>query len=298
MAATTPELATTEITVPSVPDTVPISAESVLGSNLTNDLDAATLALASADIAFPTAVTVSSALSNLNLTPISTAVAAAEQLALAIDDSSTTSLAPSAAGFSSTEVFAPLPTVEEPTAAEGPQASNALEPPEAIVLPVIPAPDVTIANPLEPQPVVSATNEIEEVIQPLGNLPELPANTTASTTTVTTPLRVPGANIPLGSGGDLPDLFTNGAAAAPPNEGPPPPPSLASSLGLTFKVLVAGSDRAIQDAVRARVPDAFRTQVNGRQYMQVGAYPTFEEAQALVDQLSQAGLQAQVEEIP
>ncbi|MEM9505295.1 MAG: DUF1565 domain-containing protein, partial [Cyanobacteria bacterium P01_E01_bin.43] len=149
LAATTPELTTTEITVPSVPDTVPISAESVLGSNLTNDLDAATLALASADIAFPTAVTVSSALSNLNLTPISTAVAATEQLALEIDDSSTTSLAPSAAGFSSTEVFAPLPTVEEPTAAEGPQASNALEPSEAIVLPVIPAPDVTIAKPLE-----------------------------------------------------------------------------------------------------------------------------------------------------
>ena len=298
LAATTPELTTTEITVPNVPDTVPISAESVLGSNLTNDLDAATLALASADIAFPTAVTVSSALSNLNLTPISTAVAAAEQLALAIDDSSATSIAPSAAGFSSTEVFAPLPTVEEPTAADGPQASNALEPSEAIVLPVIPAPDVTIAKPVEPQPVVSATNEIEEVIQPLGNLPELPTNTAASTTTVTTPLRVPGANIPLGSGGDLPDLFTTGAAAALPNEGPPPPPSLASSLGLTFKVLVAGSDRAIQDAVRARVPDAFRTQVNGRQYMQVGAYPTFEEAQALVDQLSQAGLQAQVEEIP
>lgn len=298
LAATTPELTTTEITVPNVPDAVPISAESVLGSNLTSDLDAATLALASADIDFPIASPVSSALGNLNLAPISTAIAAAEQLALLTNDSSATSISPSAAEPSSTEVFAPLPTVE-PAAADGSQSStNTLDQSEAIVLPVIPAPDVTIAKPLEPQPVVSATNELEEVIQPLGNLPELPANTAASTTTVTTPLRVPGANIPLGSGGDLPDLFTTGAAAALPNEGPPPPPSLASSLGLTFKVLVAGSDRTIQDAVRARVPDAFRTQVNGRQYMQVGAYPTFEEAQALVDQLSQAGLQAQVEEIP
>ncbi|MEM6435763.1 MAG: DUF1565 domain-containing protein [Cyanobacteria bacterium P01_D01_bin.115] len=298
LAATTPELTTTEITVSNnVLDTVPISAESVLGSNLTSDLDAATLALTSADIAFPTAVPVSSALGNLNLTPISTVVAAAAQLALSTDDSSATSTTPSAAEPSSTEIFAPLPTVE-PTAEDSPQSSNPLDQSEAIALPVIPAPAATIAKPLEPQPVVSATNEIEDVIHPLGNLPELPANTAASTTTATTPLRVPGANIPLGSGGELPDLFTTGVAAAIPNEGPPPPPSLASSLGLHFKVLVAGSDRTIQDAVRARVPDAFRTQVNGRQYMQVGAYPTFEEAQALVNQLSQAGLQAQVEEIP
>ncbi|MEL6401936.1 MAG: DUF1565 domain-containing protein [Cyanobacteria bacterium J06626_4] len=297
LAATTPELTTTEITVPNVPDTVPISAESVLGSNLTSDLDAATLALASADIDFPIASPVSSALGNLNLAPISTAIAAAEQLALSTDDSSATSIAPSAAEPSSAEVFAPLPTVE-PAAADGSQSSNTLDQSEAILLPIIPAPEATIGKPLEPQPVVSATNEIEDVIQPHGNLPELPANTAASTTTVTTPLRVPGANIPLGSGGELPDLFTTGAVAGIPNEGPPPPPSLASSLGLNFKVLVAGSDRTIQDAVRARVPDAFRTQVNGRQYMQVGAYPTFEEAQALVDQLSQVGLQAQVEEIP
>ena len=297
LAVTTPELTTPELIVPNVPDAVPISAESVLGSTLTSDLDAATLALASADIAFPTAVPVSSALGNLNLTPISTAVGTAEQLALSSDDSSAPSTAPSGAEPSSTEIFAPLPTAE-PTAEGGPQSSNPLDQSAAIALPVIPAPEAAIAKPLEPQPVVSATNEIEDMIHPLDNLPELPANTAASTTTVTTPLRVPGANIPLGSGGELPDLLTTGVAAAIPNEGPPPPPSLASSLGLHFKVLVAGSDRTIQDAVRARVPDAFRTQVNGRQYMQVGAYPSFEEAQALVDQLSQAGLQAQVEEIP
>ncbi|MGD1939752.1 MAG: DUF1565 domain-containing protein [Leptolyngbyaceae cyanobacterium] len=290
LATITPERTAAEASIPEVLNAVPIAADAPLGNNLTNNLDTAALALASADITFPTTVPVNSALGNLNLTPISTAIAAAE-LALSTDT------APSTAEPSPTEIFAPLPTVE-PTAEDGSQSSNTLDQSDAIALPVIPAPEAATAKPIEPQPVVSATNEIEDVIQPLGDLPELPANTAAPTTTVTTPLRVPGANIPLGSGGELPDLFTTGAAAAIPNEGPPPPPSLASSLGLNFKVLVAGSDRTIQEAVRARVPDAFRIQVNGRQYMQVGAYPTFEEAQALVEQLSQAGLQAQVQEIP
>ena len=294
LAATTPELEAAAAVL-EVPNAVPIAAESILSNNLTRDLDAATLALSSADITFPTAVSVSSAIGNLNLTPISTAVATVE-LALPDDGSSAASTAPSTAESSPTNLFTPLPNAE--TEEDGSQSLDTRDQPGAISLPVIPAPEAAITKPIEPQPVISATNEIEDVIQPLGDLPELPASAAAPTATVATPLRVPGAAIPMGSGGELPNLFTTGAAAAIPNEGPPPPPSLASSLGLNFKVLVAGSDRTIQEAVRARVPDAFRTQMNGRQYMQVGAYPTFEEAQALVEQLGQAGLEAQIEEIP
>jgi len=50
--------------------------------------------------------------------------------------------------------------------------------------------------------------------------------------------------------------------------------------------------------VRALVEDAFRTRFNGRLYMQVGAYPTLEEAQAQAERLNQLGLQVQIEQVP
>ena len=82
-----------------------------------------------------------------------------------------------------------------------------------------------------------------------------------------------------------------------PSEGPPPPPSLAVSLGLNYKVLVAASDSATQAQVQAQVPDAFRTQLNGQPYIQAGAYSTLAEAQAMLNQLRQVGLSAQIQEV-
>ena len=130
----------------------------------------------------------------------------------------------------------------------------------------------------------------------LPEVPEVPA--TEAPLANSQRLAVPARDIPLGSGGSsLPEVFTAGAAAGLPTDGPPPPPSLATSLGLNYKVLVAAADDAAQAAVRSQVPDAFRLRFNGQVYMQAGAYPTMAEAQAMVNQLQQAGFPAQIQEI-
>jgi hypothetical protein len=100
----------------------------------------------------------------------------------------------------------------------------------------------------------------------------------------------------MGNGGDLPDLFTAGAITLS-DEAPPPPPSLAAALGLRYRVLVVATDAMTQEAVRAHVPDAFRTRLNGQVYLQVGAYPTLSEAEATVERLSEVNISAQIEEI-
>ena len=90
-------------------------------------------------------------------------------------------------------------------------------------------------------------------------------------------LAVPSSSIPLGSGAS--------AVFSPPQGGggggvgsPPAPPSRAQALGLYYRVFAEASDPVIQDEVRDIVPDAFRTQFEGRTVMQVGAFPTEDEA--------------------
>ncbi len=125
------------------------------------------------------------------------------------------------------------------------------------------------------------------------SLSALPSPTADSLATESDRLAVPSANIPVGSGGDLPELFAAGVTA----EGPPPPPSRAAALGLSYRVLIEETDASLQDQIRQQVPDAFRVKMNGREFIQVGAYPTFEEAQAQAERLNQQGLQAQIEQI-
>ncbi len=87
-------------------------------------------------------------------------------------------------------------------------------------------------------------------------------------------LAVPNTSIPIGSG--------SSAIFSPPSGGssaPPAPPSRAQALGLYYRVFVEASDPFVQDGVRQVVPDAFRTQFEGRTVMQVGAFPTEGEAE-------------------
>ena len=88
-------------------------------------------------------------------------------------------------------------------------------------------------------------------------------------------LAVPNSSIPVGSGGSS-IIFSppSGGAGA-----PPAPPSRAQALGLYYRVFVETSDPYVQDEVRSIVPDAFRTNFEGRMMMQVGAFPTEDEAE-------------------
>ena len=88
-------------------------------------------------------------------------------------------------------------------------------------------------------------------------------------------LAVPNSSIPVGSGG-------SSIIFSPPSGGAgalPAPPSRAQALGLYYRVFVETSDPYVQDEVRSIVPDAFRTNFEGRMMMQVGAFPTEDEAE-------------------
>ncbi len=89
-------------------------------------------------------------------------------------------------------------------------------------------------------------------------------------------LAVPNSSIPVGDGSSS-IIFSPpiGGAGA-----PPAPPSRAQALGLYYRVFVETSDPYVQDDVRSIVPDAFRTNFEGRTMMQVGAFPTEDEAEA------------------
>ncbi len=105
-------------------------------------------------------------------------------------------------------------------------------------------------------------------------------------------LAVPNSSIPIGGG--------SGTIFSPPRGGvgsPPAPPSRAQALGLYYRVFVNASDPFMQDEVRSVVPDAFRTQFEGRTVMQVGAFPTEDEAEDRQRLLEDYDLDARVEYI-
>ncbi|MGC1309506.1 MAG: DUF1565 domain-containing protein [Phormidesmis sp.] len=126
-------------------------------------------------------------------------------------------------------------------------------------------PDSPILNRRRPQPSAQPSSPIEEpTIRPEVRTP---INNNR--------LAVPNSDIPVGSGGSS-IIFSapnNGVGA------PPAPPSRAQALGLYYRVFVEASDPFEQDAVKKFVPDAFRTRYEGRAVMQVGAFPTEDEAE-------------------
>ena len=106
-------------------------------------------------------------------------------------------------------------------------------------------------------------------------------------------LAVPNTSIPVGSG-------SSSTIFAPPRGGagaPPAPPSRAQALGLYYRVFVDAADPFVQDEVKAVVPDAFRTRFEGRTVMQVGAFPTEDEAEDRQQLLENNNLDARVEYI-
>lgn len=118
-------------------------------------------------------------------------------------------------------------------------------------------------------------------------------------------LAVPGSSIPLGSGasavfsppqggggGGVSSLYQGGMGS------PPAPSSRAQALGLYYRVFAEASDPLSQDEVKEIVPDAFRTQFEGRTVMQVGAFPTEDEAKDRQQLLKDHNIDVRVEYIP
>jgi len=132
----------------------------------------------------------------------------------------------------------------------------------------------------EPEPARNISPADEAPLQPV--LPPINNNR----------LAVPSSSIPLGSGSSAAFSAPRAGAGA-----APAPTSRAQALGLYYRVFVEASDPFMQDEVRTVVPDAFRTQFEGRTMMQVGAFPTEDEANDRRRLLEDNNLDARVEYI-
>ncbi len=147
---------------------------------------------------------------------------------------------------------------------------------------------VTGENPDSPilRPRIRRQSEPENTPEPEPSVrPSAPINNNR--------LAVPNTSIPVGSG-------SSSTIFAPPTGGvggPPAPPSRAQALGLYYRVFVDASDPFMQDEVKSVVPDSFRTRFEGRTVMQVGAFPTEDEAEDRQRLLEDNGLDARVEYI-
>lgn len=244
-----------------------------------------------------------------------TEVENAEVEDLAVEETASLADASEAVDDASVEVSAPTPrpfaSLTQPSINLGgdrsPQFSQPADASEAVDLAIIPSPAEAIATPRQSLAELSETALLapsqetaaapENPAQRTSDIPGLPPLTAESSSAETARIMVPSPEIPIGSGGNLPNLFTSGAAAGLPSDAPPPPPSRASALGLAYRVLVEASSPATHEQVRQQVPDAFLVTFNGHEFVQAGAYPTIEEAQALANQLHQQGLHAQVEQV-
>ncbi|MBD0268740.1 MAG: DUF1565 domain-containing protein [Cyanobacteria bacterium Co-bin8] len=179
------------------------------------------------------------------------------------------------------------------TAAQAGTVDNSAE---AVAIDVTPPPVEAVAQP-DPQN-LAALNQTLPLIPTEGSLPASPGPDVPalSAPSGSLPLlQVPSPNIPVGSGGTMPEILASSSFVG---SGPPAPPSRAGSLGLNYKVFVPAADEAAQSQVRAIVPDAFRVRMNGQLMMQAGAFTDQATADAIANTLIQQGLDARVQHMP
>ncbi len=109
-------------------------------------------------------------------------------------------------------------------------------------------------------------------------------------------LPVPDPNAPIGNAGSSRSQPV-AVNVNSPGDGPPPPANRIQVLGLRYRVTVDAPTAREQNRVRAVVPEAFRTILNGRTVMQVGVFSSAENANQIVDTLSRNGIRAEIQEL-
>ncbi|MGF1535751.1 MAG: DUF3747 domain-containing protein [Elainellaceae cyanobacterium] len=100
--------------------------------------------------------------------------------------------------------------------------------------------------------------------------------------------------IPVPGGGSIP---SRPAPSPAPSQPPAPPSDQAARLGFRYRVIVPASSSDVQGKVRAVVPDAFRTLINGEVVMQAGLFRDRLTADATRQQLRAEGLRASILDI-
>jgi parallel beta-helix repeat protein len=269
------------------------------GNQLSSDRTAGQLDLAgvSAPNAAPNAVMVASASEQV---PVSESVAAsADVLIDRLPPSATTSAAlPTEAAShtvsnlvtASTQALthAPAPRSSAPRSSTTlPSGSRSPSPMSSPIAIPVPPPERHSA------PASIAPTSIAPALTANATLPAPPStpSTRANSTLQADLLPVPNGDAPVGNIGDLPTVNV------PSNPGNSGSTAFRSdpAAPLQFRVLVeAASDRA-QTLVQSLIPNAFVVQAHGRSLMQVGAFNSRENAEAVVQMLNRNGLRAAIE---
>ena len=95
----------------------------------------------------------------------------------------------------------------------------------------------------------------------------------------------------------LPTINTPQPRPNPSSRPPAPASDRAAALGFRYRVIVPGDSTDVQAKVRAVVPDAFRTQIDGEVVMQAGLFRDRRTADTTRQQLRREGLRAAILEI-
>ncbi len=108
-------------------------------------------------------------------------------------------------------------------------------------------------------------------------------------------LPVPSANIPMGKAGDEPDLITASTPrldinAMTPSGSAQPGSFQVAMANYRFRVYVNPANTNQQRAVKALVPDSFRSSYQGRTMLQVGAFQERGKADEVLELLSRNGI--------
>ncbi len=196
------------------------------------------------------------------------------------------------------------PTVSAPVASQPPRplplpaATPAPRPPASGTS--FPSPTASTPAPLSATvslPVPAAGEGIPIPVPPpqngTGSAPALTPRTPAPAIgnrpgdTLPNLLPVPDGNAPIGNAGGGVPVVAQGSSTG---NGPPNPPSRAAALGLRYRVIVEATSASQQARVRRIVSDAFRTQINGRMVMQVGAFATQDKVDEMMQLLQKNGL--------
>jgi len=207
---------------------------------------------------------------------------------------------------------AKVPTVRLPAATTAqPSFAPAQRPTSRRTLPTPPAPvsyqppAVQAAAPMAAQPVTQPTAIAINVPPPERSSeapvsfapPQQPMTTAARSGEGLALLPVPDARPPLGNVGRSNRNVYRGLQPTGSDDSPPVPPNLTALINLRYRVVVPTADRDEHARVKAVVPDAFRTFVNGRSVIQVGAFGDRAKAEELMQSLSQQGIQVVIEEL-
>jgi hypothetical protein len=112
-------------------------------------------------------------------------------------------------------------------------------------------------------------------------------------------LPVPDDTIPLGNAQNRANVYQGQSAltsAVPADGNPPAPPIQVAWASHRYRVIVNPADGAQHRALKSLIPDAFRANYQGQSVLQVGAYRSQEEADNMMQFLSQHGFNGVVEQ--